>query len=88
LGTDFYSFTIDNARIGSATVPLNAQATFQPRPAGSRERGLMRAKLLLTQSFQASYLVTQNKNNLSALSLKRHLGVAYATAWRFKHKLL
>ena len=38
--------------------------------------------------FQAIYLVTQNKNNISALSLKRHLGVCYRTAWRVKHKLL
>ena len=46
------------------------------------------SKLPLTKWFQAIYLITQNKNNLSALSLKRHLGVAYATAWRVKHKLL
>ena len=46
------------------------------------------SKLPLTQWFQATYRVTQNKNNLSALSLKRHLRVAYATAWRVKHKLL
>lgn len=46
------------------------------------------SKRPLTQWFQAIYLVTQNKNNISALSLKRHLGVAYATAWRVKHKLL
>ena len=46
------------------------------------------SKLSLTKWFQAIYLVTQNKNNLSALSLKRHLGVAYSSAWRVKHKLL
>jgi hypothetical protein len=46
------------------------------------------SKLPLTKWFLAIYLITQNKNNLSALSLKRHLGVAYATAWRVKHKLL
>lgn len=46
------------------------------------------SKLPLTKWFQAIYLVTQNKNNLSALSLKRHLGVSYTTAWRVKHKLL
>ena len=33
-------------------------------------------------------MVTQNKNCISALSLKRHLGVSYRTAWRVKHKLL
>jgi transposase-like protein len=46
------------------------------------------SKLPLTTWFQAIYLVTQNKNNISALSLKRHLGVSYSTAWRVKHKLL
>jgi hypothetical protein len=46
------------------------------------------SNLPLTKWFQAIYLVTQNKNNLSALSLKRHLGVSYSTGWRVKHKLL
>jgi len=46
------------------------------------------SKVPLTKWFQAVYLVTQNKNNISALSLKRHLGVSYRTAWRIKHKLL
>jgi ribosomal protein L37AE/L43A len=43
---------------------------------------LASSKLPLTTWFQAMYLVTENKNNLSALSLKRHLGVCYRTAWR------
>jgi ribosomal protein L37AE/L43A len=43
------------------------------------------SKLPLTKWFQAIYLVTQNKNNISALSLKRHLGVSYTAAWRVKH---
>ncbi len=38
------------------------------------------SKFPLTKWFQAIYLVTQNKNNISALSLKRHLGVGYCTA--------
>jgi transposase-like protein len=46
------------------------------------------SRLPLVTWFQALYLVTQNKNCLSALSLKRHLGVSYRTAWRVKHKLL
>jgi len=46
------------------------------------------SKVPLTKWFQAMYLMTQNKNNLSALSLKRHIGVSYRTAWRIKHKLL
>ena len=46
------------------------------------------SRLPLTKWFQAIYLITQNKNNISALSLKRQLGVCYRTAWRVKHKLL
>jgi transposase-like protein len=46
------------------------------------------SKLPLTKRFQAFDLVTQNKNDLSALALKRHLGVCDRTAWRLKHKLL
>jgi len=45
-------------------------------------------KLPLTKWLLAEYLIGQNKNNLSALSLKRHLGVSYRTAWRVKHKLM
>jgi hypothetical protein len=33
-------------------------------------------------------LLTQQKNAISALALKRHLGVSYPTAWSIKHKLL
>ena len=45
-------------------------------------------KLPLTTWFLAIYLVSQSKNNLSALSLKRQLGICYRTAWRMKHKLM
>ncbi len=34
------------------------------------------------------YLLTQAKNNVSALELMRHLGVCYRTAWLIKHKLI
>jgi len=34
------------------------------------------------------HLLTQAKNNVSALELKRHLGVRYKTAWLLKHKLM
>ena len=34
------------------------------------------------------HLLTQTKNNVSALELKRHLGVSYLTAWLVKHKLM
>jgi hypothetical protein len=45
-------------------------------------------KLELTQWFLAMHLLTQSKNNVSALELKRHLGVCYKTAWLLKHKLM
>jgi ribosomal protein L37AE/L43A len=45
-------------------------------------------KLPLTRWFLAMHLLTQSKNNVSALELKRHLGVRYKAAWLMKHKLL
>lgn len=45
-------------------------------------------KLPLTKWFQAMYFLTQAKNNVSALELKRLIGVCYRSAWRLKHKLL
>ena len=45
-------------------------------------------KLALTRWFLAMHLLTQSKNNVSALELKRHLGVCYKTAWLLKHKLM
>jgi ribosomal protein L37AE/L43A len=45
-------------------------------------------KLPLTHWFLAMHLLTQAKNNVSALELKRHLGVCYKTAWLLKHKLM
>ena len=46
------------------------------------------SKLPLRKWFEAMYFLTQAKNNVSALELKRLLGVCYRTAWRLKHKLL
>lgn len=45
-------------------------------------------KLPLTRWFLAMHMLTQSKNNVSALELKRHLGVCYKTAWLLKHKLM
>lgn len=45
-------------------------------------------KLPLATWFLAMHLLTQAKNNVSALELKRHLGVRYKTAWLLKHKLM
>jgi transposase-like protein len=46
------------------------------------------SKLALAKWFVAMHLITQAKNNVSALELKRHLGVSYPTAWLVKHKLM
>ena len=45
-------------------------------------------KLPLTVWFLAIYLISQAKTGLSALALKRHLGVSYPTAWLVHHKLM
>ena len=45
-------------------------------------------KLALTVWFLAMYLIGQAKTGLSALALKRHLGVSYPTAWLVHHKLM
>lgn len=44
--------------------------------------------LALTVWFLAIYLVSQAKTGLSALALKRQLGVSYPTAWLLHHKLM
>jgi len=45
-------------------------------------------KLALTVWFLGMYFLTQNKNNVSALELRRLLGISYPAAWRMKHKLM
>lgn len=45
-------------------------------------------KLKLTVWFLAIYLISQAKTGLSALALKRQLGVSYPTAWLLHHKLM
>ena len=42
----------------------------------------------LTTWFLAMHLVTASKTNVSALALKRHLGVCYRTAWKMKHTIM
>lgn len=44
--------------------------------------------LPLTKWFLAMHLLTQGKHSMSALELKRQLGVSYETAWKVKHKLM
>ena len=43
-------------------------------------------KLPLTIWFLAIYLISQAKTGLSALALKRQLGVSYPTAWLIHHQ--
>lgn len=45
-------------------------------------------KLPLTTWFLAMYLLSQSKNGISAMELRRHLGVRYPTAWLLKQKLM
>lgn len=47
-----------------------------------------KTKLPLTTWFLAIYLISQAKTGLSALALKRQLGVSYRTAWLVQHKLM
>ncbi len=45
-------------------------------------------KLPLTKWFLAMYFLSQTKNNVSMLELRRLLGISYPAAWRMKHKLM
>jgi len=45
-------------------------------------------KLPLTTWFLAIYLISQAKTGLSALALRRQVGVSYPTAWLIHHKLM
>jgi transposase-like protein len=45
-------------------------------------------KLPLTTWFLAIYLISQAKTGLSALALKRQIGVSYRTAWLMHHKIM
>jgi transposase-like protein len=49
---------------------------------------LSSTKLPLTTWFLAIYLISQAKTGLSALALKRQLGVSYPTAWLIQHKIM
>jgi transposase-like protein len=46
------------------------------------------SKLPLKVWFLAIYLMTQEKNGISALELSRQLGISYNASWRMKHKLM
>lgn len=44
--------------------------------------------LPLTKWFLGIFLLTQNKNGISALELSRQVCISYDSAWRLKHKLM
>lgn len=44
--------------------------------------------LPLRKWFLAMHLLSQGKHSISALELKRQIGVSYETAWNVKHKLM
>lgn len=46
------------------------------------------SQLGLRYWFLAIHLMTQAKNNVAALELRRQLGVSYHAVWRLKHKLM
>lgn len=46
------------------------------------------SKLPLTIWFQAMFFLTQTKNNVAILELRRLMGISYRAAWRIKHKLM
>lgn len=48
---------------------------------------LEHTKLPLTTWFLSAYLISQAKTGLSALALKRQIGVSYPTAWLLHHKI-
>lgn len=48
---------------------------------------MQHTKLPLKTWFLAIYLISQAKTGLSALALKRQLGVSYPTAWLLHHKI-
>jgi hypothetical protein len=74
-------FAVRTARCSSAT-----PAAIKPSLiAGTIFQG---TKLGLTIWFLAIYLISQAKTGLSALALKRQLGVSYRTAWLIDHKLM
>jgi transposase-like protein len=78
---------------GHCLLSSRARKTFQCN-ACHRQTSLIAGTLFqgsnlpLTIWFLAIYLVSQAKTGLSALALKRHLGVSYPTAWLIHHKLM
>jgi len=49
---------------------------------------MQQSQLPLTKWFLAVYLLTQSKNNVAALALRRELDITWRAAWLLKHKLM
>ena len=72
---------------------VGAHRTFQCRACRSQTSltagtAFQSTHLTLTLGFLAIYLISQAKTGLSALALKRQLGVSYPTAWLIQHQLM
>ncbi len=74
-------------------LPVGAHQTFQCRECRT-QTSLIAGTLFqsthvaLTLWFLAIYVISQAKTGLSALALKRQLGVSYPTAWLIQHQLM
>ena len=76
-----------------ARLHVGAHTTFQCRACRTQTSLIagtlfQSTHLALTVWFLAIYLISQAKTGLSALALKRQLGVSYPTAWLIQHKLM
>lgn len=72
---------------------IKSRKTFQCNKCHSQESPIAHTiwqgtNLPLTKWFLAIYLLSQSKNGISALELKRQIGVSYDTAWNLKHKIM
>ncbi len=76
------------SRFVRGTLPLLAVRRVPPPDQSAGGTVFDATKLPLMRWFLAMQLLTQAKNNVSALELKRQLGVYYPSAWFIKHKLM
>jgi hypothetical protein len=70
-----------------AVKAISIQELPPPDDADGRDR-FEATKLALTIWFQAIYMISQAKTGLSALALKRQIGISYLTSWMIHHELM
>jgi hypothetical protein len=75
-------------RLGGRTLPLFLCRACRHQTSLIAGTVMQGTKLPLTVWFLAIYLISQAKTGLSALALKRQLGVSYPSAWLVHHKLM